>query len=451
MILLAPALALEAVYVLLLLLGNLKEQVVLFIPLALGAGILYLISVWLVFRNSTGPGAGTSSPASPVGDNAHANPNAARRTLWLIFAAGLVFRATLFPLYPSLSDDLVRYRWDGKMQAAGYNPYLLAPADPALQRLRDETWESVNGKHYVAVYGPLTESLFRWWYPVSMLPDSAHLSVLLMKLPLLAFDFGVALLLARLLGVLGLPAARVLVYWWSPLTVIEFAASSHNDSVAVFFLLLALIGLVSGEKPWALVALALSTLSKLFTAFLWAVALPRWIERGRWRELLWPALCAVAVFWPYRAGLLNVMPGVSIYAGNWRNNESLFAVLYALTGSQMGSSAAYGATVAGVAGFLAGRGFPPLRAAFFILGTVLLFSANVFPWYLTWILPLLAIFPNPAWLLFTVLVFLSYNVLIGYGTLGVWEYNPTLAWLEYVPFYALLLGGWIAGQRRATS
>lgn len=436
MILLVPALALEVVYYSIRLLGNLKEHVVWFIPLALGAGILYLISVWLVFR-----GAGTAAGAESSGGGAD------RRTLRFIFAAGLVFRATLFPLYPSLSDDLVRYRWDGKIQTAGYNPYLLVPADPALEHLRDETYQSVNGKHYVAVYGPLTETLFRWWYPVSMLTGNPYVSVVLTKLPLLAFDLGAALLLVRLLGLLGLPAARVLIYWWSPLGVIEFAASGHNDSVAVFFLLLALIGLTMGEKNWALAALALSTLAKLFSAFLWVAVLPRWIERGRWRELLWPALCAAVVFWPYRAGLFNVVPGVSVFAGAWRNNDSLFGIFYAVTGTQLASSAAYGATVAGLAGYLAGRGSPPLRTAFLILGAVLLFSANVFPWYLTWILPLLAIFPNAAWLLFTVLVFLSYNVLISYGTLGEWEYIPTFWWLEYVPFYALLLGSWIVGHQ----
>lgn len=422
-----PAVALEAVYLRILLLRNLKEQVAIFIPLALATGILYLISVWLIFRRP--------SDAGPP-------------MLRFIFAAGLLFRATLFPLYPSLSDDLLRYRWEGKMQAAGYNPYLTAPADPAVQHLRDQTYPAVNGKHYVSVYGPVTESLFRWWYPMASAPGNVYLSVLLMKVPMLAFDLGTALLVVRLLRLLGLSVARVLVYWWSPLTVIEFAASGHNDSVAVFFLVLALIGLVAGEKTWALVALALSTLSKLFAAFLWPVVLPRWIERRRWRGLLWPALCGLVVYWPYRSGLFNVMPGVSVYAGNWRNNDSLFAIFYALSGSQMGASAAYGATVAGVAGFLAGRGFPPLRAAFLILGTVLLCAPNVFSWYLTWILPLLAIFPNPAWLLLSVLVFLSYHVLIGYEALGVWQDNSRFLLLEYVPFYAVLIGAWIAGQRR---
>ena len=472
--LLAPALALEAVYAIMLGTRDLKAHVERFIPLALAAGILYLIGAWLVCAS---PRSKVQGPRSGEAEES-AHRAGSRRLLWFILGAGLLFRATLFPLYPSLSDDLFRYRWDGKMQAAGYNPYSLTPADPALKHLRDQTYPGVNGKGYVAAYGPVTESLFRWWYPVTMLAGNAKASVFLMKVPMLAFDLGVALLLIRLLGVLGLPAARVLVYWWSPVTVIEFAASGHNDPVAVFFLVLALLGLavpecgmrnaecgVNGRRDsalgtphpalrppwWTLPALSLSMLSKLFAAFLWPVVLPRWLERGRWRQLAWPLICAAVVYWPFRSGLFNVVPGVAVYAGSWRNNDSLFGLFFAFTGSQLGASAAYGAVVAGLAGYLAGRGFPALRSAFLILGTLLCCASNVFPWYLSWILPLLTVFPNTAWLLFSVLVFLSYNVLIGYGTLGVWRDDTTFLLLEYVPFYLLLVGGWIAGQRKIQS
>jgi len=46
--LLAPALALEALYAIMLGTRDLKAHVERFIPLALAAGILYLISAWLV-------------------------------------------------------------------------------------------------------------------------------------------------------------------------------------------------------------------------------------------------------------------------------------------------------------------------------------------------------------------------------------------------------------------
>jgi hypothetical protein len=60
--------------------------------------------------------------------------------------------------------------------------------------------------------------------------------------------------------------------------------------------------------------------------------------------------------------------------------------------------------------------------------------------------PLLCFYPNPAWLLLTVLQFLSYNVLIGYGILGVFTFDPFLQALVYVPFYALLIGLFLYGR-----
>lgn len=47
----------------------------------------------------------------------------------------------------------------------------------------------------------------------------------------------------------------------------------------------------------------------------------------------------------------------------------------------------------------------------------------------------------------TVLQFLSYNVLIGYGILGVFGFDPLMQWLVYAPFYALLLGNWFYARR----
>jgi hypothetical protein len=71
---------------------------------------------------------------------------------------------------------------------------------------------------------------------------------------------------------------------------------------------------------------------------------------------------------------------------------------------------------------------------------VLLFAPNGYSWYFTWIVPLLCFFPSPAWLLLTILEFLSYKIFIDYRALSVWHFDPLFQWLCYAPFYALL--GW---------
>ena len=414
------AAGLEAAFLGMLLLGNLKTQVVEYILLAFGAFILYLISVCLVTRLTP-----------------------SRGLLGWIFLAGLLFRATLFPLYPSLSDDLLRYRWEGKAQAAGINVYRVAPLDPEASSIRDETWPAVNGKAFTSVYGSITELAFRAAWSVARLAPSTAGTVVLMKLPSLLFDLGAAVLLSLLLLRLGLPVTRVLIYWWSPLAIVEFAASGHNDSIAVFFLVAALLAAQVSRPQLSLTALAASALSKLFAVFLAPVLLAREWTRLMGRGLLWPVLLAVAVYFPYRDGMANIYAGVAAYSGHWRNNDSLFGVIYAVTGSLSSASQVYMAVVAGTALYFAGRRTPLIRASFLILGTLLAFAANCFPWYLTWLLPLLAIELNVAWILLTGTSVLAYHILIPYGTLGQWQESGVFRALEYVPFYILLIGKWL--------
>ncbi len=403
-----------------LLLGNLKTHAIEFISLELTAGILYLIAVYLVLRLRED----------------------SRRVLMFLFGAGLLFRATLFPLYPSLSDDLLRYRWEGKAQAAGINPYRISPSDAQARALRDDTYAAVNGKPYTTVYGPITELAFRAGYGIAGLAPGSYVQVLLMKLPSLAFDLATAVLLVPLLGRLGLPAVRVLIYYWCPLGVVEFGASGHNDSIALFFLVAALVASES-SSPWSLTALAASVLSKLFPLFLFPVLLAREFRSLLGRAMIWPVLVAVAVFFPFRDGLHNVIPAMAAYSGHWRNNDSLFGVLYYFTGSLQDASFAYASVVAGMALYLAGRRVTLVRGAYLILGTLLMFASNCFPWYITWMLPMLAVYVNPAWLFLTVSSSLAYYVLIPYQALGVWQDSPFFQMIEYVPFYLLLACGWV--------
>src|SRR4051812_23190448 len=60
-----------------------------------------------------------------------------RRAAATVFLFAVLLRAVQFCAAPSLSDDVFRFLWDGRVQAAGINPYLYPPDDPALAGLRD--------------------------------------------------------------------------------------------------------------------------------------------------------------------------------------------------------------------------------------------------------------------------------------------------------------------------
>ncbi|MBI2956692.1 MAG: hypothetical protein HYY26_05210 [Acidobacteria bacterium] len=361
------------------------------------ASLVYFIAAWFIFS------LGESSRAAVV----------------IVLLAALAFRATLFPLPATLSTDLDRYQWEGALQAAGQNPYLVAP----------EQRQGLPGPGWSTAYAPLTELLF--WLAASVDGRAAF------KFLSLLFDVGALLVLLGLLAARRQPPARALLYAWSPLVVVEFAASGHNDSLALFALLVALFLIIGQRTAVSIAALAAATMTKWFAA----VAAPVFLRRGRWWGLPLFAAVAAATLLPYADAGASLFAGLRAYATHWRNNASLYELLLAATGQEVVAFGAAAGILLGLALHLARKDGDPLRACYLLLAALLLLSPSVFPWYVTWLVPFLCFFPHPAFLLWTATVLLNYHVLIDYTALGLWRYNPWLVALEYAPIYALLLLG----------
>ena len=415
--LLAAGILLETLFLRMHTLYYLKNHAIGFIELALSAGITYLFALYGFFRTQA----------------------TRTSTILLIFAA-IVFRATLWPMEPTLSDDLQRYRWEAKVQAHGWNPYAVAPRDPRLADLRDKVYEIIPGREIPAIYPPASELAFRWTWKLFPGPIS-------FKTTFAAADVLVMLILAGIFWrKKGERDFRIAVYAWNPLVIVEFAASGHNDVLAV-------LGVVCGIamiKKWPVsssVPITLATMAKVFPAPL----LPAWIRGAGWPSKKgWSAVALVAmtgfaVLLPYWSGLGMLRSNLTYYEATWKNyHASLYSVIDWLTGGKTKIPALIAAFATwGLSFWLAWKKADLVRAAYLLIGTVLAFGPNGYSWYFTWIVPLLCFFPNPAWLMLTVLQFLSYNVLIGYGILGVFKFDPFLQWLVYVPFYLTLVAYWL--------
>jgi len=79
-----------------------------------------------------------------------------------------------------------------------------------------------------------------------------------------------------------------------------------------------------------------------------------------------------------------------------------------------------------------------LRVSFWSVGLLLLLSPTFHYWYLSWLTPFLAFFPNPAWLWLTGAIMLSQEILIDFSRYGQWEEKGWIKILEFFPFYLLL-------------
>ncbi|MGH9815947.1 MAG: glycosyltransferase 87 family protein [Candidatus Acidiferrales bacterium] len=373
-----------------------------------------------------------------------------RAAFWLILAAAVLFRLQLLPLPPVLSDDLHRYRWEARVQAAGCNPYAVRPEDPRLAALREEDWEKVSGRGIPSIYPPLTELVFRAAWPL-LEGVPLRTSLVLLKLPFLAADLAVMALLAWWISASGGRNYQLAVYAWNPLLIVEFAASGHLDPLVLLAVLASVLALLKRRHVLATLLLTAGALIKAFPVLL----LPLWLRHQGWPRAVqlhrgaaraWWGLAAgaalaVACVWPYRDALAQLPATLADYESHWQHNN---ASLYSLAAWFSGSTELAAGLGVGIVGALAlwaaARRLDVIRGAILLIGATLLLAPNAFAWYFTWLLPLLALIPlrnAVPWLLLTVTQFLSNHVLLEYHANGVWRFQPFYLWLTYAPFFFL--------------
>lgn len=375
-----------------------------------------------------------------------------------VLGVALVLRILLLPLPPTLSDDVHRYVWDGRVLLAGFNPYRLAPEDPELVPLRDEQWQLLPHRDVPTVYPPLAQALFS-------IAASAPGPVLLIKALLAVVDLGSCWLVLTLARRWRLPAGAALWYAWNPLVTVEIAGMGHVDGLGVAAALLAtyLLAGPTRRPVAAAAAAAAAVLAKLVPA----VALPIWARQGgRPMQFLIAALAMTAAcLLPLAITTGGPPPGLVEYGVSWEFNGPLFEPLWrSLDRLEIPSAVHAGldrlknrtgahgffnrlypwnypqflAKLLLAAGLLitlicAWRLQDPLRSLRRAFGAVIVFSATVYPWYALWVLPWAALSRHVAWLALSGLLFLSYLPQHADATL-----YPGLFLLIWLPFLALL-------------
>jgi alpha-1,6-mannosyltransferase len=349
-----------------------------------------------------------------------------------ILLGALLMRLPLLPLPPTLSDDVLRYLWDGKVAAAGMNPYALAPEAEKLTPLRDEIWRNLPHKEVPTVYPPLSLAAFsiaiRLPFPMPA-----------WKLMATGADLAACWLLVLAALRLGLPAGRTAWYAWNPLVALEVAGMGHVDALGVAAMVAAVLLLLPRSRPLpAGTAAAAGVLAKLVPL----AALPMWARQsGRPGRFLAAALGLTAVAaLPVVTATGGIPPGLVTYGVSWEYDGPLFEPLWRLldaihaapalargldhlkaaTETWHGLNLLYpylypqflakillaGGMAAAV--LLSLRERDPVAGTGRLLGRLLLCSATVYPWYLLWVLPWAALRRDVAWRALSGLILLSY-------------------------------------------
>jgi hypothetical protein len=395
-----------------------------------------------------------------------------RITLPLILGLAVLFRvALLFTTPPTLSTDVYRYIWDGRMANAGVNPYAHRVDSPLLDPFDSPQRALVNHKWMATPYLPAAQVFFATVYQIA--PDSP----LAFQIAAVLLDLVTGWLVIDLLRRLGLPRAWGLIYLWNPLVVVEFAHGAHVDALMICLMMAALWTLIAARfKTLSLVALTAAALTKGLPALLLPVVWRWW----GWRYTIAFAALVLVACVPFALGagwgLVGPFDGeglfgaLRIYAARWNFNGGLYPFLELILSGilkpgagppeAVGRRSVWAAKLVVtiilglvlLAVWLRGRrhndSLAFLRLAMVPLAAYLLLTTTVHPWYVTLIIPLLSFLPAKEgeavrtdrfllpWLTFSAAVSLSYLTYLDPANLR--EYS-LVRFAEYVPLYLLLL------------
>ncbi|MEM7582567.1 MAG: glycosyltransferase 87 family protein [Acidobacteriota bacterium] len=376
-----------------------------------------------------------------------------------LLLVAVLLRLLMLPLPPTLSDDTLRYVWDGRVVNAGFNPYLLAPEAPELEPLRDELWQQMPHQEVQTVYPPLALALFSsaTWLPRPLL----GVKILLCFVELVGC--WLLILLARRLQ---LPDGRAAWYCWNPLVTLEVAGMGHVDAMVVTAMVASvlLFGDTLRRTAFAGAAAAAGVLAKLVPL----IAFPLWARHsGRPMAFLAAALGLVAcAMLPVAVSVGGVPPGLVTYGISWEFNGPLYEPLWRLFDRVELADRVKGgldllkhwtgfhdlwnrfypfvypqllakillAGVFGICVLINLRAGHPVIGSGRLFGCLVLCAATVYPWYLLWVLPWAALARHHAWLALSASITICYLPQTLELPLFPWFYLAI-----WVPFFALLI------------
>ena len=391
-----------------------------------------------------------------------------QQLLWVI-GVGIVLRLLMLFSTPMFENDFYRYLWDGAVTGNAVNPYKYSPNEvmkgkDVPQELAElagksgDIIENVNHPHLRAIYPPVAQAFFALSYWL----DSWSLNT--WRIILIIMDMATLSLIFNALGMLKLPSSLLIIYWWNPLLIKEIFNSGHLDVLIYPFVLSALILASKNKFVRSTFSLVIAIGIKLWPVFILPLIIRPVLSKPK--QLLSLIVLAVGtlgiIFLPmYMAGLDN-SSGLLAYGQSWQNNDSAFKLLTYVSKfflEVLGFETFHKSYVTRFI-VIALTGIWILYITFskkykntdlftkslFIVAFAFLLSPTQFPWYYTWLLPLLTIKPRFSLLLLTALLPMYYLRFYLKPRDQFDLFVNVIVWIEFVPVWALLIWEWRKGN-----
>jgi len=352
-----------------------------------------------------------------------------RWSVTLIIIGGIAIQVVAMSVPPHLSDDLYRYMWDGRVQAAGIDPYAYVPSAPQLAHLRDPflwtaarasspyphcVWPGTSLPGHLAtklaagctrinrptvptIYPPVAEAYFLALHYVT----PVHAGSTPVQAAAGACAVLVTLVLLAGLRWLGRDLRWAALWAWCPTVALEAGNSAHVDVVAVLLTAVALSRRSGGTRGallgGALLGLAIATkVTPVLTG-------PAVLRRKWWAVIVSAAGAVAAVYLPHvlavGSKVIGFLPGYLQQEGY--DSGQRFAIIALFASGHLAIVIAV--AILGVSGLAVLRFSDPdrpWRGAVVMTGVALAVTTPSYQWYAILLVMLVVLDGRPEWLAF---------------------------------------------------
>jgi hypothetical protein len=336
-----------------------------------------------------------------------------------VVAGGALLQLLAVCWPPRTTDDFYRYIWDGRVQAAGIDPYRYAPTDQALAALRDGYLfpgghPRLNHPGAHTIYPPTAQAYF------AVLHYAPGETVRPLQVAAALLAVATSALLVWTLRRTGRDPRAVALWAWCPTVVLEAGNDAHVDVLGAFLLLAGLAVLLT--RRWLLAGALLG--AAVGVKFLPALAGPALLRHPkRWVLAAGGAGLLALSYLPH---LLAVGPGVFGFLGGYLGEEQYDgAARYPVLGLVLSPSPVLAALLLlGTAALVGWRADPdrPAAGAATMVGVAFCLICPEYPWYALLLVVLAALADRARWLLVVAAAWPAYLV----GPLH-WDHTATRA------------------------
>ena len=373
------------IYLKLFFIGNFKENILIYTILFLVIFLIYLVICLIIFRTN----------------KTSLNKKEINRLIFTILIFSIIFRSTMIFTESTLSTDVLRFAWDGRLLKYGVDPYAYEPFSDSLDWLKNVPYfEAYDHKDAISPYPPFAQITFLFLSIVSE-------SLIGLKVSFSILDVINCILLAYLLNnmVVSRYLGGVMLYSWSPLMMIEVSSSGHMEPLPIFFILISLVLISKKHFFYSTLSYTMAIWSKIFPILLLPIYL-KYLNKKNKSTIITKHLIVIIVlssilYVPFiMSSGANVFLGLYRYFSGWFFNPSLF-LLFRIILYKIGVPYAISRILAGLIFLvLAFRliYFREVRSlesfaylSILTLGLSIILAPAVFPWYSSWVLIFCAI------------------------------------------------------------